>query len=211
MRVYQFRHVGISTTYYAMQARPAWCPRRDSNPHTLRHMDLNHARLPIPPRGPGLAIIARRCRRIPLRYQALPICARPTFIRSKRRLHLRSILAFGWAVCEETESIADDWQMSKAQWKGNFGTLGSRTLGEYPGPPLHYACQGVNPTNIALPESADTARTSARHWLNKNRKRFEAPNLYHSKPRGDSRRFPRCQGAARQRSTGTRQIGRAHV
>ena len=29
-----------------------WCPRRDSNPHTLRHMDLNHARLPIPPRGP---------------------------------------------------------------------------------------------------------------------------------------------------------------
>jgi hypothetical protein len=30
----------------------SWCPRRDSNPHTLRHMDLNHARLPIPPRGP---------------------------------------------------------------------------------------------------------------------------------------------------------------
>ena len=29
----------------------SWCPRRDSNPHTLRHMDLNHARLPIPPRG----------------------------------------------------------------------------------------------------------------------------------------------------------------
>ena len=28
-----------------------WCPRRDSNPHILRHMDLNHARLPIPPRG----------------------------------------------------------------------------------------------------------------------------------------------------------------
>ncbi len=28
-----------------------WCPRRDSNPHTSRHMDLNHARLPIPPRG----------------------------------------------------------------------------------------------------------------------------------------------------------------
>jgi hypothetical protein len=34
------------------QLRPVeWCPRRDSNPHTLRHMDLNHARLPIPPRG----------------------------------------------------------------------------------------------------------------------------------------------------------------
>ena len=32
-------------------ATEAWCPRRDSNPHTLRHMDLNHARLPIPPRG----------------------------------------------------------------------------------------------------------------------------------------------------------------
>lgn len=64
-----------------------WCPRRDSNPHTSRHMDLNHARLPIPPRGPGLAIIARRCRRIPLRYQALPICARPTFVWFLRRPH----------------------------------------------------------------------------------------------------------------------------
>ncbi len=28
-----------------------WCPRGDSNPHTRRHMDLNHARLPIPPPG----------------------------------------------------------------------------------------------------------------------------------------------------------------
>lgn len=28
-----------------------WCPRRDLNPHVSRHMDLNHARLPIPPRG----------------------------------------------------------------------------------------------------------------------------------------------------------------
>jgi hypothetical protein len=28
------------------------------------------------------ACIARRCRRIPLRYQALPFCARPTFVRS---------------------------------------------------------------------------------------------------------------------------------
>src|SRR5690606_39597759 len=28
-----------------------WCPGEDSNLHTLRHMDLNHARLPIPPPG----------------------------------------------------------------------------------------------------------------------------------------------------------------
>src|SRR5690606_7000866 len=28
-----------------------WCLRRDSNPHTRRHMDLSHARLPIPPPG----------------------------------------------------------------------------------------------------------------------------------------------------------------
>ena len=36
-------------SFYCISGR--WCPRRDSNPHTLRHMDLNHARLPIPPRG----------------------------------------------------------------------------------------------------------------------------------------------------------------
>jgi hypothetical protein len=29
-----------------------WCPREDSNLHTLRRMDLNHVRLPIPPPGP---------------------------------------------------------------------------------------------------------------------------------------------------------------
>src|SRR5690606_21622951 len=29
---------------------PAWCGRRDSNPHALRHWNLNPARLPIPPR-----------------------------------------------------------------------------------------------------------------------------------------------------------------
>ena len=28
-----------------------WCPEEDSNLHTRRHMDLNHARLPIPPSG----------------------------------------------------------------------------------------------------------------------------------------------------------------
>src|SRR6476661_7979881 len=32
---------------------------------------------------------------------------------------------------------------------GSRSTLGRAALGEYPGPPLHYACQGVNPTNIA--------------------------------------------------------------
>jgi hypothetical protein len=30
-------------------------------------------------------------------------------------------------------------------------TLEPVVLGESPGPPLHYACQGVNPTNIAMP------------------------------------------------------------
>ena len=31
-----------------------WCPEEDSNLHALRHTDLNRARLPIPPSGPGL-------------------------------------------------------------------------------------------------------------------------------------------------------------
>ena len=30
-----------------------WCPEEDSNLHTLRHTDLNRARLPIPPSGPN--------------------------------------------------------------------------------------------------------------------------------------------------------------
>ena len=63
MRVYQFRHVGTDAallldcsclaTLLRITTTTArcWCPRRDSNPYTRRHMDLNHARLPIPPRG----------------------------------------------------------------------------------------------------------------------------------------------------------------
>ena len=33
----------------------AWCPEEDSNLHTLRHTDLNRARLPIPPSGHKIA------------------------------------------------------------------------------------------------------------------------------------------------------------
>lgn len=32
-----------------------WCARRDSNPHALRHQNLNLARLPIPPRAHQLS------------------------------------------------------------------------------------------------------------------------------------------------------------
>ena len=35
----------------------AWCGRRDSNPHRFLHVDLNHARLPIPPRPQKLVFI----------------------------------------------------------------------------------------------------------------------------------------------------------
>ena|GEM_PF-6492163 len=31
--------------------RVLWCPKEDLNRHTRWHMDLNHARLPIPPFG----------------------------------------------------------------------------------------------------------------------------------------------------------------
>jgi hypothetical protein len=78
-----------------------------------------------------------------------------------RRLHLRSNPAFGWAVCEETESIADEWQMSKSSRKDGHDTLARTVLGESPGPPLHYACLGVNPTNIAQPACANGHRPGA--------------------------------------------------
>jgi hypothetical protein len=108
------------------------------------------------------ACIARRCRRIPLRYQALPFCARPTFVREFRSLsgahRLRSTFVSGWAVSEETESIADGWQMSKTLRTGHslHGSLG--TLGESAGPPLHYACLRVNVT-ISAPSDRRTALT----------------------------------------------------
>src|SRR5215831_3897602 len=35
-------------------ARRQWCGRRDSNPHDLRHRNLNPARLPVPPRPRAL-------------------------------------------------------------------------------------------------------------------------------------------------------------
>ena len=33
-----------------------WCPEEDSNIHTLRHTDLNRARLPIPPSGQAMIL-----------------------------------------------------------------------------------------------------------------------------------------------------------
>src|SRR5215831_418652 len=38
----------------------AWCGRRDSNPHDLRHRNLNPARLPVPPRPRALQRLAPR-------------------------------------------------------------------------------------------------------------------------------------------------------
>ena len=38
-------------TIKAEKSVEAWCPEEDSNLHTLRHTDLNRARLPIPPSG----------------------------------------------------------------------------------------------------------------------------------------------------------------
>lgn len=35
------------------RAAPAWCGRRDLNPHDFRQRNLNPSRLPVPPRPPG--------------------------------------------------------------------------------------------------------------------------------------------------------------
>jgi hypothetical protein len=171
-----------------------WCPRRDSNPHTLRHMDLNHARLPIPPRGPGLAIIARRCRRIPLRYQALPFCARPTFVAAAAA----PFAALRIRLCRlRRERKYSGWIANvKAQHGCPRTRLHACKLGESTGPPLHYACQGVNPTNIARAHTGAINSTI--------RKRFEATNSYHSKPRGNPRRLSAMPRGARCGARGTR-------
>ena len=43
---------GLSFYYTDCFADYLLVPREDSNLHTLRRMDLNHVRLPIPPPGP---------------------------------------------------------------------------------------------------------------------------------------------------------------
>ncbi len=44
-------HSGIDGFQYTELLNEFWCPEEDSNLHTLRHTDLNRARLPIPPSG----------------------------------------------------------------------------------------------------------------------------------------------------------------
>ena len=55
--------VGLSEEFESPQVLDMnWWGRRDSNPHALRHMILNHARLPIPTlphaQWEGISIIA---------------------------------------------------------------------------------------------------------------------------------------------------------
>src|SRR5690606_18703164 len=47
------------------RAGPGWCERGDSNPHALRHWNLNPGRLPIPP-------LSRRCILAPARHAGRP-------------------------------------------------------------------------------------------------------------------------------------------
>jgi hypothetical protein len=82
----------------------------------------------------------------------LPFEFRSTF--SAHRLC--SIFVSGWAVSEETESIADGWQMSKALRAGQSLHASRAALGESAGPPLHYACLRVNVT-ISAPSDRWTA------------------------------------------------------
>src|SRR5262249_6409865 len=44
------RCVALGVAGFAPLSDPAWCGRRDLNPHVLRHGNLNPARLPVPPR-----------------------------------------------------------------------------------------------------------------------------------------------------------------
>jgi hypothetical protein len=187
MRVYQFRHVGMQNFKRTTNYGSFWCPRRDSNPHTSRHMDLNHARLPIPPRGQSnnlnarqlvpteglepphlaahgpepcastnsatwaldrFACIARRCRRIPLRYQALPFCARPTFVRFQRASPAQR-LRFRLGRFRRDREYSGWMANVKDPPNRTFPARFIRVLGEFAGPPLHYACLRVNVTRSA--------------------------------------------------------------
>jgi hypothetical protein len=134
-----------------------WCPRRDSNPHTSRHMDLNHARLPIPPRGHWTALPVLLDVAVEFRYD-IRLChfALDQLSFDPGAHRLRSIFVSGWAVSEETESIADGWQMSKGLRAGHSLHASRPTLGESAGPPLHYACLRVNVT-ISAPSYRWTA------------------------------------------------------
>ena len=51
LRSEQARKNGAPLSQYPVSCLAFWCPEEDSNLHTLRHTDLNRARLPIPPPG----------------------------------------------------------------------------------------------------------------------------------------------------------------
>ena len=147
MRVYQFRHVGMQMKPCAMLA--SWCPRRDSNPHTSRHMDLNHARLPIPPRGHWTALLALLDVTVEFRYDIrlcrfaldqLPFvpariaCAAPSF----------------WLCRFRRDREYSGWPANVKGPRAGHARHASRSkLGESHRPPLHYACPRVNVTRSA--------------------------------------------------------------
>ena len=75
------------TTNISGYTSSRWCPRRDSNPHTLRHTDLNRARLPIPPRGHCYCFLPKL-----IQYQAFLFFARSTFAAQAQNFLLLPLL-----------------------------------------------------------------------------------------------------------------------
>ena len=144
MRVYQFRHVGKQNN---LSIPASWCPRRDSNPHTSRHMDLNHARLPIPPRGHWTALLVLLDVAVEFRYD-IRLCRfsldqlsfRPR--RASPAQHLR------FRLCRiRRDREYSGWQANVKGPRAGLSLHASRAmLGESHCPPLHYACLRVNVT-----------------------------------------------------------------
>jgi hypothetical protein len=122
---------------------------------------------------------ARRCRRIPLRYQALPFCARPTFVcLSPGCDRLASIFVSGWAVFEESESIADQLQMSKGYESIPYRSCPAALPGPAAtsGPAARFGRQvrRIPASSVTLRvktcQSNHCADSRPTHWLNKIKK-----------------------------------------
>jgi hypothetical protein len=94
-------------------ANAPWCGRRDSNPHDLRHRNLNPARLPVPPRPRALHL--PRCLPgclpgcLPRRSGALLLWRRKSTDRPCRRAATSGLsgrLVAGWGAISSQGGVA---------------------------------------------------------------------------------------------------------
>lgn len=100
------------------RTKMTWCPRRESNPHALRHGALNAARLPFPPPGQGVfKTTAAWINPSLYRIQAQPCVCGTGPIRTKGSKHARLPLYDG-CTASAVHAIHLLLKNGPRQWRG---------------------------------------------------------------------------------------------